>query len=209
MEALLRSIERSPDSKGMSIEEIISSVKDGESVTVLFLAVCQAEKSEPQPLHISGNCVRKGHEYIVKVKRWMTQETTSPAFDFMAHWNQNVPMPFRVMRGRVLNETRGMVYMELRACPLKTDSCMRCGRPLTHPVSRLYGLGPECGGHAHINPFETEEELQAAIHEVRAQLNNITWKGWIAKSGIEYATEVLPEGVSNTRCRRNGEDNEY
>ena len=138
--------------------------------------------------------MRKGHEYIVKVKRWMTEKTTDDSFDFMRHWNKNIPMPLRVMRGRVLSETRGMLYMELRACALRTDYCMKCGKPLTHPVSRLYGLGPECGSHYHINPFDTEEELKAAIHEVRKKLSQITWSGWIAKSGVEYATEVLPNG---------------
>ena len=199
MEALIKSIERQPQLNGMSIEEFLQNLKDGQTVSIVYPAVVQAEKKEPQPLHISGNSVRKGHEYIVRVKKWMTEETKSSNFDFMERWNNNIPMPFRVMRGRVLSETRGMVFMELRACVLKTDYCMRCGRPLTHPVSRLYGLGPECGGHAHINPFNTEEELQAAIHEVRKKLNDITWKGWIAKSGIEYATEVLPNGQVCTR----------
>lgn len=195
MEALLRSIERSTHPNGLSIEQIISSVKDGEPVSVVFPAIHQNKAPENKPIHISGSSVRKGHEYIIRVKSWMTQQTKGPEFDFMERWNKNIPMPFRVMRGRVLNETRGMVYMELHGCTLKTDFCMRCGRPLSHPVSRLYGLGPECGSHAHINPFETEEELYAAIDEVRKKLNSITWHGWVAKSGIEYATEVLPNGA--------------
>ena len=186
METLLKSITRIPH--GTTIAEVISGAGEGEEVSVVFKAV--HKKSESQPLHISGNHMRKGHEYIVRVKRWMTQQTTDDSFDFMRHWNKNVPMPFRVMRGRVLSETRGMVYMELRACALKTDYCMKCGRPLTHPVSKLYGLGPECGGHYHINPFNTEEELQSAIQEVRNKLNEITWTGWIAKSGVESAVEV-------------------
>ena len=190
METLLKSITRQP--YGASIEEVIANAGEGEEVSVVFRAV--QKKREEQPLHISGNHMRKGHEYIIRVKRWMTEETTNDSFDFMRHWNKNIPMPMRVMRGRVLSETRGMLYMELRACPLKTDYCMRCGKPLSHPVSRLYGLGPECGGHYHINPFNTEEELQAAIKEVRQKLNNVTWTGWIAKSGVEYATEVLPNG---------------
>lgn len=190
METLLRSITRIP--WGPCMEDIIQGASEGEEVTVVFRAVHQ--KREEKPLQILGNDMRKGHEYIVKVKRWMTQKTTDDSFDFMRHWNKNIPMPFRVMRGRVLSETRGMLYMELRACALKTDYCMRCGKPLTHPVSKLYGLGPECGGHYHINPFNTEEELQAAIQEVRQKLNNITWTGWIAKSGVECATEVLPNG---------------
>lgn len=190
MEALLKSITRQP--YGTTLDDIISGASEGEEVSVVFRAVQQ--KREETPLRISGDHMRKGHEYIVKVKPWMTKETRDSSFDFMLHWNKNIPMPLRVMRGRVLSETRGMVYMELRACPLKTDYCMKCGKPLTHPVSRLYGLGPECGGHYHINPFNTEEELQNAIQEVRKKLNNITWTGWIAKSGVEYATEVLPNG---------------
>lgn len=190
MEALLNSITRQP--QGTSIQEIISQANEGDTISVVFRAVHQ--KREKEPLHISGEHMRKGHEYIVRVKSWMTKQTRDSSFDFMLHWNKNIPMPLRVMRGRVLSETRGMVYMELRACPLKTDYCMKCGKPLTHPVSRLYGLGPECGGHYHINPFNTEEELQAAIQEVRQKLNNVTWTGWIAKSGVEYATEVLPNG---------------
>lgn len=177
---------------GSCMEDVIKSAGEGEEVTVVFRAA--HKKREEKPLHISGNNMRKGHEYIVRVKRWMTQATTDDSFDFMRHWNKNIPMPMRVMRGRVLSETRGMLYMELRACPLKTDYCMKCGKPLSHPVSRLYGLGPECGGHYHINPFNTEEELQSAIKEVRQKLNNVTWTGWIAKSGVEYATEVLPNG---------------
>lgn len=190
METLLKSITRQPH--GASLAEVIANAGEGEEVSVVFRAV--QKKREEQPLHISGNHMRKGHEYIIRVKRWMTEKTTNDSFDFMRHWNKNIPMPLRVMRGRVLSETRGMLYMELRACPLKTDYCMRCGKPLSHPVSRLYGLGPECGGHYHINPFNTEEELQAAIKEVRQKLNNVTWTGWIAKSGVEYATEVLPNG---------------
>ena len=195
METLLKNITRQP--YGKTIDEIISEANEGDEISVVFRAISAVK--EETPLHISGQCVRRGHEYIIKVKRWMTQKTTDNNFDFMRHWNNNIPMPFVVMRGRVLSETRGMVYMELRACALKTDYCMRCGKPLSHPVSRLYGLGPECGGHYHINPFDTEEELQNAIEDVRRKLNNITWTGWVAKSGIEYATEVLP---NNETARR-------
>ena len=190
METLLRSITRQP--WGTTVDEVIAKANEGDAVTIVFRA-CRA-KPEPQPLHISGEHLRKGREYIVRVKPWMTKETTDSSFDFMRHWNRNIPMPLRVMRGRVLSETRGMVYMELRACPLKTDYCMRCGKPLTHPVSKLYGLGPECGGHYHINPFNTEEELQEAIQEVSEKLNSVRWTGWVVKSGIESAVEVLPNG---------------
>lgn len=192
METLLKSITRQP--YGATMSEIVDSVCEGEQVTVTFKAAQKESTIHSEPLHISGDNLRKGHEYIVQVKSWMTRPTVSDSFDFMRHWNNNIPMPMRVMRGRVLSDTRGMVYMELRACTMKTEHCMKCGRPITHPVSRLYGLGPECGEHYHINPFNTEEELQNALQEVQHKLNQVTWTGWIAKSGVEYAMEVLPNG---------------
>lgn len=186
MEALLRSITRKPCNT--TIQEILLNTQEGEKISLVFKA--SVKPVENEIIHISGDNMHKGREYIVRVKKWMTQKTSDDSFDFMRHWNNNIPMPFRVMRGRVLSETRGMLYMELRACVLKTDFCMKCGKPLTHPVSKLYGLGPECGQHYHINPFKTEQELHDAIKEVRQKLNNITWTGWVAKSGVEYATEV-------------------
>lgn len=191
MERLLRNIKRVPE--GVNIEDLIRGTKDGDMVVITFRGV-NKERPAPEvkrPQHISGESVRSGREYIIKVKAWMTKSTLpGSSFDFMARWNNNVPMPFRVMRGRVLKETRGMVYMSLKAVPLRTNYCIRCGKPLTHPVSLLYGLGPECGQHAYINPFETEEELREHHQELVDKLAKITWTGWIVKSGIEYATEV-------------------
>lgn len=194
METLLRGITREPH--GTTISDIIASAVDGDEVSILFKAV--QEQQEQKPLHISGEDMRKGHEYIIRAVSWMTK-TSDERGTFMRDWNNNVPMPFRVMRGRVLSETRAMLYMELRACTLRTDYCMKCGKPLSHPVSRLYGLGPECGKHYHINPFETEAELQEALNEIRQKLSSITWTGWIPKWGVEYATEILPNGNVATR----------
>lgn len=191
MERLLRSIKRAPE--GVNVEDLIRNTKDGETVVLMFRGANKDKFTSEvrKPQHISGESVRSGREYIIKVKAWMTKPTLpGSSFDFMARWNNNVPMPFRVMRGRVLKETRGMVYMSLKAVPLRTNYCIRCGKPLTHPVSLLYGLGPECGQHAYINPFETEEELREHHQELVEKLSKITWTGWIVKSGIEYATEV-------------------
>lgn len=193
MESLLRSIDRQPD--GLSIEQIINSAADGDIIKVVFKKevseqAVQDDSKEEAAKKVSSTALRSGREYLIKVKSWMTKPTVDDSFDFMEHWNNNIPMPFRVMKGKVLKETRGMVYMSLRACPVKTSTCIRCGRLLTHPVSMLYGLGPECGQHAYINPFDTEEELCAHYDELVNSLEKITWSGWIAKSGIEYATEV-------------------
>lgn len=127
----------------------------------------------------------KETEYIIKVKRYMT-EPASPSFDFMDKWNNGVPMPLRIMVGKKLEETKGMVKMELRGEIVQEINpvCMKCGRTLTNPVSQYFGIGPECGGHNYINPFETDAELKQAVAEIRKQLQNITWTGWIIKSVI-------------------------
>ena len=87
-------------------------------------------------------------QYRVRVKQYMTKPAT-PDFDFMAKWNNNKPMPLRVMVGEKIKETRGMVYMTLHGDILeeRTLCCMKCGRPITNSVSQFFGLGPECGGH--------------------------------------------------------------
>lgn len=128
----------------------------------------------------------KETEYIIKVKQYMTRPA-SPSFDFMDKWNNGVPMPMRIMVGKKLKETKGMVKMELRGEIIQDNNsiCMKCGRELTNPVSRYFGIGPECGGHHYISPFETDAELQQAIRETRKQLQSVTWTGWVIKSAIE------------------------
>lgn len=124
--------------------------------------------------------------YRITVKQYMTKKA-EPSFDFMAKWNNNIPMPFCTMIGTIEKETRGMVYMKLHAdiyAPVIT-TCMKCGRPLTNKISQFFGVGPECGGHNYVNPFNSEEELNNAVKAYREQLQKITWEGWIIKSAIK------------------------
>ena len=129
-------------------------------------------------------------EVVITVKQYMTK-TSSPKFDFMAKWNNDVPMPLRTMVGHKVKETPGMVFMELHGDILaeKTVHCMCCGKRLTNPVSQYFGIGPECGHHNYVNPFDTDEELKAAVSSYRKQLQEIKWSGWIIKSAI---TEEVP-----------------
>lgn len=195
MESIIRAIKRPISVNGVEVSNIdsfIESVSNGEKIHIYLKASnTQREVNDNlnQNVVLTPDNMRVNRTYLIKVRQYMTKPA-SPEFDFQARWNNNVPMPFRIMEGRVLKETRGMLMMECHAVPLKTDICMRCGRPLTHPVSRLYGIGPECGSHAHINPFETEEELYAALDFVRENLANIRWRGWIIKSAIEECKEV-------------------
>jgi hypothetical protein len=124
-------------------------------------------------------------EYKITVKSYMTKPAT-PEFDFMAKFNNNEPMPMRTMVGYYDKETKGMYHMVLHCDILEeqTQTCMCCGKPITNPVSKYFGVGPICGNHNYINPFNTEKELKQAVAEYRKKLNNITWCGWVIRSAI-------------------------
>jgi hypothetical protein len=130
--------------------------------------------------------------YRITVKKYMTQKSNRD-FDFMSKWNKDIPMPFVRMTAKVIKQTRGMIYAECFGDIEETDICMKCGRPLTNPVSRLYGLGPECGQHAYINPFDTEDELREHLEEVKTKIQNIKWTGWIIKSAIKDCEDITDE----------------
>lgn len=138
--------------------------------------VCMCLKTQSKP----GEDVREQvsqREIRIHVRQYMTKPPT-PSFDFHDRWNEGKAMPLRTMQGKILEETRGMVKMELHGVPMQTDVCMKCGRPLTHPVSVKYGIGPECGGHWYIDP---EGET---VEQIKKKIESITWTGWVIKSAI-------------------------
>lgn len=129
--------------------------------------------------------------FVVRVRQYMTKPAT-PEFEFHKKWNNDVPMPMRVMVGSIVQETKGMFKMSLHGDITQkiTECCMVCGRPLSNPVSKYFGIGPECGNHGYVNPFETEEELRNAVSQYRQKLNDVKWEGWIIKSAIESMEEI-------------------
>lgn len=195
MEQILTTIKRPIYQNGDVISDIQSFIQkcaDGEHISIKLFR--QQDTSEQQEEQVQMNIneqapMEVSKSYLIHVRQYMTKPATQ-GFEFQTTWNNNIPMPFRVMQAKVLKETRGMFYVECHAVPIETNTCMKCGRKLTHPVSRLYGLGPECGGHAHISPFESDQELYDALDEVRAKLEQVKWAGWVIKSAISQYKEV-------------------
>ena len=148
------------------------------------------------PVHICLYSKRKiqevkSKEMRITVRQYMTKKST-PEFDFMLKWNNDIPMPLRTMVGTIEKETPGMVYMKLHG-DIYADrimTCMKCGRQITNPVSQYFGMGPECGGHNYVNPFDSEVELKSAVASYRKELQNIKWEGWIIKSAITESEEL-------------------
>lgn len=116
-------------------------------------------------------------EYIFTVKAYMTKPA-SPDFDFMAKWNNNNPMPLRTMIGAIDKETRGMIHVKLRAKGMPIVTCMRCGKQLTNPISRHYGIGPECMSKLGFS-FAIDD-----VDSIKEALTDIEWEGWIIRSAI-------------------------
>ena len=133
-----------------------------------------AGESSTQETETSADTV-----YRIVVKKYMTKKAM-PNFDFMAQWNNNNPMPMVVMYGTKEKETRGLVYMKLHGKGEKTITCMRCGKELTNPISRLYGIGPECIKHI---PVLADYDI-ANIADIQNKLADVTWEGWVVKSAI-------------------------
>lgn len=129
--------------------------------------------------------------YQIKVRKYMT-EPSSPEFDFHDKWNHGQPMPLRIMVGRRLQETPGMVKMELwgEVAEGSMTHCMKCGRLLTNEVSKYFGIGPECGNHGYDHPFATDADFKNAVATLRIQLHETKWTGWIIKSAIEEQTQI-------------------
>ena len=177
--------------------EVIINGKKYDSVKTAL----KTFKSDSDTITIKLSSNRAGHSITqnnahklkkITVKQYMTRRAT-PGFDFMKSMNKDIPMPLRTMIGTVEQETPGMVYMKLHGdiTEEKTLHCLKCGRPITNPVSQYFGMGPECGCHNYINPFYSKEELEQAVSSYRETvLKNMTWEGWIIKSAILSEEEV-------------------
>lgn len=137
-------------------------------------------------------------EYQIEVKPWLLKESTSD-FTFMEKFNHNIPMPLMIMyTGGKVDETAKMVKVNLHGDIKQriTTRCMCCCRPITNKISQFFGLGPVCGEHNYVNPFDTEEELNNAVRAYREKLVNTTWCGWIPVSAITAIDDVTdPEGI--------------
>lgn len=130
-----------------------------------------------------------GKSYKITVKKYMTEPATAN-FDFQDKWNNGTPMPLCIMQGAVIKETRGMYYMSLKGKAEHTSKCLVCGKTLTNPISKLYGIGPECSEKVGIIRIESEEEAREKLKHIMEQIDNISWMGWVIKSAIKEWEEL-------------------
>ena len=130
-----------------------------------------------------------GKPYKITVKKYMTEPATAN-FDFQDKWNDGKPMPLCIMQGEVIKETRGMYYMSLKGKAEPTSKCLVCGRVLLNPVSKLYGIGPECSEKVGLIRIESKEEAKEKLKHIMEQIDDIIWTGWVIKSAIKEWEEI-------------------
>ena len=130
-----------------------------------------------------------GKSYKITVKKYMTEPATVN-FDFQDKWNNGKPMPLCTMQGEVIKETRGMFQMNLQGKAEPTSKCLVCGKTLTNPISKLYGIGPECSEKVGLIRIESEEEAKEKLKHIMKQIDDITWTGFVIKSAIKEWEEI-------------------
>lgn len=139
--------------------------------------------------HMNPTKMEVGKSYKITVKKYMTEPATS-TFDFQDKWNNGKPMPLCIMQGKVVKETRGMYYMSLQGKAEPTAKCLVCGKTLTNPISKLYGIGPECTEKVGLIRIESEEEAKEKLKHIMEQIDDISWTGWVIKSAIKEWEEI-------------------
>lgn len=95
----------------------------------------------------------------------------------------NIPVIFVA---KILAQTEKAVYLYGHGTihSKKTGKCCACGRQLTHPVSVILGIGPECGKH-YWNWDSIGGYDEKNIEQVMTYLQSMKVDQWIPKSVIK------------------------
>lgn len=154
----------------------VAEIAKNGSICIKLLPKCKM-KQETQKISVPVEIKDEQQEVKLFVKQYMTKKA-SPEFDFMAKWNNNNPMPMREMVGVKIKETKGMVYYKLHGFAQETITCACCGKELTNPVSRFYGIGPIC-----LSKLGIACDI-ADVEQIKEKLVQVQWEGWIIRSSI-------------------------
>ena len=139
------------------VDDVPTTINFDSSTVITLLPVNKREKVASQALD--------DVERVITVRQYMTKFESNP-------------MPMCQMVGKLKRETAKAYYAELHGQALPVVTCMRCGRSLTNPVSRHYGLGIECIQKVGI-PFAVDD-----VENIKEALVDVKWSGWIPKSAI-------------------------
>lgn len=95
------------------------------------------------------------------------------------------------MSGTIKAETEKAVLFNGKAYAKETTHCLRCGRELTHPSSKLVGFGQVCCKKIGVYWPNKSELTDKELESVKAEIEEVTYKGWLPKSQIEIEGEYM------------------
>ena len=121
---------------------------------------------------------------FIRRKAELQPPETRQARIYLRQWFARKIGTPRELQVTIKHETEKAYLIKGHALATPTSTCRHCGRRLTHPVSVLYGIGPECGKHYHI-PQHLED-----VEVIRKMIEQIEYEGWIPKSVVEVFEEV-------------------
>lgn len=114
----------------------------------------------------------------IEVEDWLLRQSDN-INTFMLKWNNDIPLPLKIMDINIIKEERGIYYIKAIAPNNNIVKCTYCGRVLRTPESKLVGIGPECLRKIGLPNISINERKK-----ILDKLKSIVWVGWIPKSAI-------------------------
>ncbi|MDD3263381.1 MAG: DUF6011 domain-containing protein [Candidatus Nanoarchaeia archaeon] len=98
-------------------------------------------------------------------------------------------VPYNI-NGVITKESDKAVYVKGNGIIPKDGRCARCGRKLTHPGSKLLGIGPECLGSWVTRDVILETLTEDQVKTIRDEVEAVKVDQWIPKSIIKNFAEI-------------------
>lgn len=101
--------------------------------------------------------------------------------------SKNIPVQFEAI---IIRETEKAVFVEGKGLIPDGGVCAKCGRKLTHPGSKLIGVGPECLGSWTERDIRLDSITEDDIKYLRSLVTSCEVKTWLPKSMIKNINEI-------------------
>ncbi len=136
----------------------------------LFLTENQIAAVKRQMNRKNGNSEPIYKNVVIEIPRWLAAQHSVA----------------KVIQGDVIAQSAKAYLVKGRAIAQPSDTCLRCGLTLTHPVSLKVGYGAECCEKLGI-PWEANEK---DIKKLKKLIEEIKYEGWLPKSRVTFLAGV-------------------
>lgn len=100
---------------------------------------------------------------------------------------KNIPYTFEAV---ITRETAKAVFVEGHGLMPMNGTCAKCGRKLTHPGSKILGIGPECLGSWSAREVVLDNLTPEMIQAIKDEVEAVQIKTWLPKSMIKNFDQI-------------------